>query len=115
MTAFGTQLLGTAPEETLPTRFPLNDVAFLLIAGGSSTPADQHLFSQKSKGFTLMVLVSLITVNSSVPANQNYRTFIQKIRSFSLSDTSEARPPLSALLSTFFFLHFINFIVFLFY
>ena len=54
----GTQLICADSEKTLPRNFHLNDARLLLITAYLSAPADQHLLSQQSKGFTLVVLVS---------------------------------------------------------
>lgn len=49
------------PEETLPRKFCLNDSGCFLIIADSLASGDQHLLSQKSKGFTLVVLSSNTT------------------------------------------------------
>lgn len=54
----GTQLICADSEKILPRKYHLNDASLLLTIAYPLAPADQHLLSQQSKGFPLVVLVS---------------------------------------------------------
>lgn len=68
--------LDTAPsadhEETLPRKFCLSDTGHFLIIADSLAPGDQHLLSQKSKGFTIVVLSS-----NTISTTTNLTVFVE--------------------------------------
>jgi hypothetical protein len=76
-----TQLLCAESQETHPKRFHLSDAGLLLITASFLAPVDQHQVSQKLEGYTLLVLVFCYSL---LP-----------------SETSQARPASSALLTRF--------------
>lgn len=95
----GTQLRCAVSKKTLPRRLHLIDAVFFLITASSSAPDDSIYCPRKAK-VLLEWFCSLVTHSWFFWADTQIHT-IGLVESLLPSETPRARPPLSALLSTF--------------